>query len=55
MYILIYYRNLKRFILVEIFFEEIKCYEICFLCVDIRLIYVVLKNIFRIIKKKKNI
>lgn len=53
MYILIYYRNLKRFILVEIFFEEIKCYEICFLCVDIKLIYVVLKNIFRIIKKKK--
>lgn len=51
---LIHYRNLKRLILVEISFEEIKCYEICLLCVDTRLIHVALKNIFRIIKKKKN-
>lgn len=53
MYTLIHYRNLKRLILVEISFEEIKCYEICLLCVDTRLIHVALKNIFRIIKKKK--
>lgn len=50
---LIHYRNLKRLILVEISFEEIKCYEICLLCVDTKLIHVALKNIFRIIKKKK--
>lgn len=54
MYTLIHYRNLKRLILVEISFEEIKCYEICLLCVDTKLIHVALKNIFRIIKKKKN-
>lgn len=53
MYTLIHYRNLKRLILVEISFEEIKCYEICLLCVDTKLIHVALKNIFRIIKKKK--
>lgn len=53
MYTLIHYRNLKRLILVEISFEETKCYEICLLCVDTRLIHVALKNIFRIIKKKK--
>lgn len=53
MYTLIHYRNLIRLILVEISFEEIKCYEICLLCVDTKLIHVALKNIFRIIKKKK--
>lgn len=52
-FFLIHYRNLKRLILVEISFEEIKCYEICLLCVDTKLIHVALKNIFRIIKKNK--
>lgn len=55
MYTLIHYRNLKRLKLVEISFEEIKCYEICLLWVDTKLIHVALKNIFRIIKKKKHL